>query len=173
MTMQRFKWSFLNCLVFLSSSAYAAQGDWTPFETNIQCKTIHAKLVSNCVAIREEDEPGLCRLQTIQFLDLEKSATKKRVLLKTDRSIGMQSRYAADWRCLIGPDKQEYLDIEIFNWINTRDEAEMLFQRDGRMISKTKLKALYQDPKWEAILRDEDKSVTSRGKVKLPEYRQD
>lgn len=167
------KWSVFGCLVLLAGKVWAAEEAWTPLETNIQCKTIHAKLVSSCIAIREDDEPGLCRFQTLQFFGQAQSAAIVKTLLKTDPTVGMQSRFASDWHCFVGPDKQEYLSIKVFNWLNTQDELVILFDNKGRKIDEAKERALFFDKQWWSGLNDNDRvNVTAKGEVNLPAFRQ-
>lgn len=136
-----------------------------PFVTPMQCKTIHARLVSTCAPTRKPFGPAECVAQTLLIDAPNPGATASLFAPHSTRTAPI-SRHAYRWRCFETPDHAEVLSLDIVGTENGRDEDVWLFDRHGKRLSKRAESRVFRSSAWRQANAGE--RLTGKGAVNLP-----
>ena len=153
--------------------ALADAPTWTPFRTPIKCKTIEVELVTLCKPVREADAPAECKLQTLEFKQPKKSRI---VLFNPVPSPGINEesilgRPAFNWFCSrSGKRDTEILTLKIGNWFNARDEGLIMFNDQGRRLTKKETSQVTRTQAWQEASWNWDINATAHGRVAEPKF---
>lgn len=157
-----------------ASTVLAEQRVWESLSTPIRCKNIEAQLVSICYGTRKDDEPPICKSQSLEF---QRPVKKDIVLFKAVRPPAkgeyvMIGRHAYSWFCSQTEEgKPEILSIAIANWFNERDEDVMMFDEHGSRLASKSADRIARTSSWRGALADPSRNATAHGQITEPAFK--